>query len=107
MICKPLPWTDYNSGGYYSIKDSVLRTKNSVEQVAYVKAASKSKKMDNIFKGLNSLGNTEWTVNKRVLENVIKVWNTGEEFLDIPKQQEDLVLPEKPKLHSDPRSFCW
>ncbi|OWB80963.1 hypothetical protein B5S32_g5296 [[Candida] boidinii] len=103
MICKPLPWTDYNSGGYYSIKDSVLRTKNSVEQVAYVKAASKSKKMDNIFKGLNSLGNTEWTVNKRVLENVIKIWNTGEEFLDIPKQQEDLILPEKPKLHSDPR----
>lgn len=97
MICKPRPWTSYNDGGYFLKRVSVLRAKNAPEQSAYAKAAAMNGKIDRVLQGLNNLGNTPWTVNKRMLELITKVWNTGESFLEIPKAEENLILPEPPK----------
>ncbi|TID29695.1 hypothetical protein CANINC_001708 [Pichia inconspicua] len=97
MVCKPRPWTSYNDGGYFLKRVSVLRAKNAPEQAAYAKAAAVNGKIDRVLQGLNNLGNTPWTVNKRMLELITKVWNTGESFLEIPKAEENLVLPEPPK----------
>lgn len=96
MVCRPKPWTSYNDGGYFLKRVTVLRAKNAPEQAAYAKAAAINGKIDRVLQGLNNLGNTSWTVNKRLLEIITKVWNTGESFLEIPKAEENLVLPPAP-----------
>jgi DNA-directed RNA polymerase len=96
MICRPKPWTSHNDGGYFLKRVTVLRAKNAPEQAAYAKAAAINGKIDRILQGLNNLGNTSWTVNKRMLEIITKFWNTGNEFLEIPKAEENLVLPSPP-----------
>ena len=96
MICRPKQWTSYNDGGYFLKRVTVLRAKNAPEQAAYAKAAAINGKIDRVLQGLNNLGNTPWTVNKRLLETITKVWNTGETFLEIPKAEETLVLPPPP-----------
>ncbi|GMM28841.1 hypothetical protein DAMA08_015570 [Martiniozyma asiatica (nom. inval.)] len=39
---------------------------------------------------------TRWTINKKMLELITKVWNTGESYLEIPSDEEVLVLPTPP-----------
>jgi len=102
MIARPRPWTTYNDGGYYLKRCLVLRSKNAPEQFAYAKAAAMSGKMDKVLSGLNALGNTSWTVNKRILELMTQIWNTGKAFLEIPKAEEKLVLPKPPTKGAEP-----
>ncbi|VEU20933.1 DEKNAAC101802 [Brettanomyces naardenensis] len=102
MISRPRPWTTYNDGGYYLKRCLVLRSKNAPEQYAYAKAAAMSGNMDQVLRGLNALGNTPWTVNKDILQTMTKVWNTGETFLEIPKAEEDLVMPTAPEKGAPP-----
>lgn len=96
MICRPKPWTSHNDGGYFLKRVTVLRAKNAPEQGAYAKAAAINGKIDRVLQGLNNLGNTSWTINKKMLEIITKVWNVGTEFLEIPKAEETLVLPPPP-----------
>lgn len=101
MVCKPKPWTSHNDGGYFLKRTNVLRAKNAPEQSAYAKAAAMNGKIDRVLQGLNNLGNTSWTVNKKMLETITTVWNTGELFLEIPKAEEALVLPNPPPKGCD------
>ncbi|KAG7935766.1 hypothetical protein KL934_002325 [Ogataea polymorpha] len=105
MIAKPRPWTTHNDGGYYLKKSAVLKAKNSPEQAAYARTAAIKGKMDTVLQALNNLGSTAWTVNKEVLKVMIQVWNTGEEFLDIPKFRETLNLPPQPSTDASLEEF--
>jgi len=100
MLVKPRPWTSWNSGGYHYSQNLLIRSRDSPEQLAYLKASTD--KLDKVYSGLNVLGNTAWTVNERVFRVMSEIWNTGEEFLDIPKAQEEINLPEAPPRNSDP-----
>lgn len=87
MLVKGRPWTDYNMGGYHYFNLSVLRTKELPETRAYTKAAARKGQLATLFKGLNALGDTAWTVNQTVLKYVTEVWNLGEGRLGIsPKE---------------------
>ncbi|AAS51450.1 ACR224Cp [Eremothecium gossypii ATCC 10895] len=97
MLVKPRPWTSWNSGGYLFTKSTLIRSKDSPEQSAYIKAVTGKGVVQNVYKGLNVLGETAWTVNKNMLHIISKVWNSGTEFLDIPPQQDELLLPAKPR----------
>ncbi|AGO11467.1 AaceriACR224Cp [[Ashbya] aceris (nom. inval.)] len=97
MLVKPRPWTSWNSGGYLFTKSTLIRSKDSPEQAAYLKAVTGKGAVQNVYNGLNVLGETAWTVNKNMLHIVSKVWNSGSEFLDIPPQQDELLLPPRPK----------
>jgi DNA-directed RNA polymerase len=106
MLVKPRPWTSYNSGGYLYSQGFLIRSRDSPEQMAYLKASSDS--LDQVYKGLNVLGETAWTVNERVFNVMSLFWNKGEEFLDIPPVVEHLDLPEQPPRNSDPSViFAW
>ncbi|CCH44839.1 DNA-directed RNA polymerase, mitochondrial [Wickerhamomyces ciferrii] len=100
MLIQPRPWTSWNNGAYYYSQNQIIRLRDSPEQLAYIKASSD--KLDKVYDGLNVLGNTAWTVNERVFKVMSKIWNTGDEFLDIPKAHESLELPEVPPRSSDP-----
>lgn len=84
MLCKPRPWTSWNVGGYWYTPSTIIRSKDSPEQVAYIAAASERGQLQSIFDGLNVLGNTPWTVNKEIFKILSQIWNSKKEFLDIP-----------------------
>ncbi|SCV02225.1 LAMI_0G17040g1_1 [Lachancea mirantina] len=102
MLVKPRPWKSWNSGGYHYSQSVLIRSKDSPEQLAYLKAVSDAGAIDNIYKGLNVLGETPWTVNKKMFEIMSEVWNSGKPFMDIPGIQDRLVLTPQPSHDADP-----
>lgn len=103
MLVKPVPWSAFNKGGYLYTATKIMRTKDSPEQVAYLQAASKVGAFDKVYEGLNVLGSTAWTINRNVFQIILKVWNTGEEFLDIPKLVDPKPeFPPAPPRNADP-----
>lgn len=102
MLVKPRPWVNWKSGGYYYSQSNLVRTKDSPEQMAYIEAASKANTIDKIYDGLNVLGETSWTVNKRIFDVVSKIWNNGKPFLEIPGIQTTPEYLPQPASDADP-----
>jgi len=98
MLIPPKPWTGFDEGGYWFTREDVMRTKNSLEQRAYLKEASDRQLLGELFTGLDVLGQTCWTINRKVFDVVVKVWNSGEEVADIPAQISRLEYPPQPKM---------
>lgn len=104
MLITPKPWTAFYGGGSLFSKTALVRMKDAPETEAYVKAASKRGNLEQVFEGLNVLGNTAWTVNKNVFDVISYYWNKGEEFLSIPPVMEEARLPEKLPADADPQA---
>lgn len=103
MLVKPRPWTSYNDGGYLYSSSYLVRIKDSPETIAYLKASLEKGHLDEVYEGLNVLGETAWTVNRKIFDVISQKWNTGEKFLDIPEAGNDPVLPkEAPPKNADP-----
>lgn len=102
MLLPPADWTTHNNGGYRFTPSTLVRIKDSAETVAYVKAAAEANNLDDVYKGLNVLGRTSWTINAKVLEIVSQCWNTGEAFLDIPPIVDDPELPAPLPFNAEP-----
>ncbi|KAI5477684.1 mitochondrial RNA polymerase [Pseudohyphozyma bogoriensis] len=86
MLVKPKPWTAWNDGAYLLHSSHVMRTKDSEEQIQYLKQSSNAQNLDDVFAGLDVLGGVAWQINKPIFEVVSKVWNSGDAFADIPAQ---------------------
>ncbi|KDE05915.1 hypothetical protein MVLG_03728 [Microbotryum lychnidis-dioicae p1A1 Lamole] len=108
MVVKPKPWLSYNSGAYLIHSTQMMRTKDSDEQVQYLKQASEADNLDDVFTGLDVLGSVSWVINRPIFDVVSAVWNTGEAMGDIPAAG-TLSLPidvEKPEgLETDLRAL--
>lgn len=96
MLVRPKPWTSWNEGGYWYTREEVMRTRESFEQRMYLKEACDRNQMDMVFKGLDILGETCWTINRNVFDTVLEVWNSGEPLADIPPQASQLSYPPEP-----------
>ncbi|CCC69362.1 hypothetical protein NCAS_0C03720 [Naumovozyma castellii] len=105
MLVKPRPWRNWRSGGYFYSQSTLIRSKESPEQLAYLKAVSDADVIPDVYTGLNALGETAWTINKKVFDVISQVWNTGDEFLEIPEIQHDMNLLPPPPRDSDPSEF--
>ena len=85
----------------------VMRTKDSQEQIDYLRQASEADSLDQIFTGLDVLGSTPWSINRTVFDIASEVWNSGEALADIPIKDAllDTSEPEKPENYdTDPRA---
>lgn len=98
MLVPPKQWTAWDDGGYWYTREDVMRTRQSMEQRAYLKEASDSNALGEVFQGLNILGQTCWTINRKVFDTVITVWNGGEAIADIPPQVSNMEYPVEPKI---------
>jgi DNA-directed RNA polymerase len=108
MLVPPLPWLSWNDGGYYYTRSRVVRTKSSKEQNIYVQAASNRGDLDQLFQGLDVLGQTAWRVNRRVFDVILQVWNDGGKFAEIPPRDINMELPPEPAPSSDPKvRMAW
>lgn len=96
MLVPPRPWLSHDSGGYFSVRTSAMRYKDSVEQSSYLRAASENNGLDVVLAGLDVLGNTAWNVNKEVFDVVLQVWNSGEALADLPPAEMTDPEPERP-----------
>lgn len=99
MLVPPRPWLTHDSGGYFSVKMSAMRFKDSVEQSSYLRAASDNNGLEVVLAGLDVLGNTAWHINREVFDVVLAVWNTGEALADLPPAEMSEPEPERPAPH--------
>ncbi|GAA6030317.1 hypothetical protein JCM8097_009044 [Rhodosporidiobolus ruineniae] len=107
MLVKPKPWLSWNSGSYLIHQTQMMRTKDSEEQVQYLRQASDNNTLDTIFAGLDTLGAVSWKINRKVFDVVSTVWNSGEAIADIPPKDSLDKAPEvevPPDVNTSPRA---
>lgn len=96
MLVPPKPWTSHDSGGYYSVRQSAMRFKDSAEQGSYLRAASDNGDLDTVLAALDVLGNTSWKINKPIFDVMLEVWNSGKDIADMPPIEMETPEPQKP-----------
>ncbi|GAK65136.1 DNA/RNA polymerase [Moesziomyces antarcticus] len=96
MLVPPKPWTSHDSGGYYSVRQSAMRFKDSAEQGSYLRAASDNGDLDTVLAALDVLGNTSWKINKPIFDVMLEVWNSGKDVADMPPMEMETPEPVKP-----------
>ncbi|KAB5591012.1 DNA-directed RNA polymerase [Ceratobasidium theobromae] len=97
MLVKPLPWEDFNKGGYLTLRSTAMRVKDSVEQLSYLRQASAAGHVDFVYECLDALGETPWRINHKVLKVVLEVWNGGQAIGGIPPAHLEIEEPKKPE----------
>ncbi|KAL2234913.1 UNVERIFIED_CONTAM: DNA-directed RNA polymerase 1B, mitochondrial [Sesamum indicum] len=105
MLVPPLNWTGYERGAYLFLPSYMMRTHGAKQQRDAVKRAPKLQ-LEPIFQALNTLGNTKWRVNKRVLSIVDRIWANGGRLADLV-DREDVPLPEEPDTEDEAEIKKW
>ena len=96
MLVPPKSWTTHDSGGYYSVRQSAMRFKDSAEQGSYLRAASDNGDLDTILAALDVLGSTAWKINRPIFDVMLQVWNSGKDTADMPPVEVEVPEPTRP-----------
>ncbi|XP_043705824.1 DNA-directed RNA polymerase 3, chloroplastic-like isoform X2 [Telopea speciosissima] len=94
MLIPPKKWKGYDKGGHLFLPSYVMRTHGAKQQQDAVRNVSR-KQMQKVFEALDTLGNTRWRVNKRILDVVESLWAKGGNIGGLV-DREDIPIPEKP-----------
>lgn len=105
MLVPPLDWTGYNQGAYLFLPSSVMRTHGAKQQRDAVKRSSRSQ-LQPVFEALNTLGNTKWRINKKVLAVIDRIWAGGGCIANLVDRQ-DIPLPEEPDAEDEAEIKKW
>ncbi|CAN3359250.1 DNA-directed RNA polymerase, mitochondrial [Diutina catenulata] len=103
MLVPPKPWVSQSRGGFLYTQSQLVRTRDSPETSAYLKAAADAGNMNEVYEGLNVLGNTAWTINKQLFEVVSHFWNTGEAFAGMAPVVDTPTLPPPVPRDAEPQ----
>ncbi|KAF2268720.1 DNA/RNA polymerase [Lojkania enalia] len=97
MLVEPKPWSSYDVGGFYTVREPVVRLKEAdQEPTAYTNAAIENGDMDKLLAGLDVLGKLPWNINGDVFRVVLEAWNNGEGVGGLVPAQDDLEFPQEP-----------
>ncbi|KAJ0988251.1 hypothetical protein J5N97_006607 [Dioscorea zingiberensis] len=107
MLIPPVNWSGYDKGAHLFLPSYVMRIHGAKQQREAVKRTPR-KQLDRVFEALDTLGNTKWRVNKRVLSIVDRIWSSGGRLGDLV-DRDDIPLPEKPDTEdeNDLRKWKW
>ncbi|KAL3501558.1 hypothetical protein ACH5RR_036007 [Cinchona calisaya] len=105
MLVPPLNWTGHDRGAYLFLPSYIMRTHGAKQQKEALRRAPK-KELEPVFQALNTLGNTKWRVNKRVLGVIDRIWASGGRLADLV-DQEDIPLPEEPDTEDEKEIKKW
>ncbi|CRL00537.1 CLUMA_CG013798, isoform A [Clunio marinus] len=102
MVCPPQPWTTDKNGGYLLAKSDLIRLPQSarqqIEKIEGMPLCDLYPSLDS----LNQLASIPWTVNKDVLDVILKVFNDGgDDKLDVPPLPSSLPPPTSPESTSE------
>ncbi|KAG2706866.1 hypothetical protein I3843_05G110000 [Carya illinoinensis] len=105
MLVPPLRWRGYDRGAYLFLPSYVMRTHGAKQQREAVKRAPMNQ-LEPAFEALDTLGNTKWRVNKRILSVVDRIWASGGGLADLV-DREDVPLPEEPDTEDEAEIRKW
>ncbi|OCT44392.1 DNA-directed RNA polymerase, mitochondrial [Cladophialophora carrionii] len=104
MVCPPKPWKSFRDGGYLESKQPFLRIKhNETAQKDYAIAAASRGDLDQLFAGVDVLGQTGWRINKNVFTVMLEAWNSGEEVANLPPLNKVFPDIDRPGENASPR----
>lgn len=92
MLVPPKRWKGYDKGGYLFLPSYLMRTHGSRKQQDAVRAVP-TKQMQRVYEALDTLGNTRWRVNSRILSVVESLWASGGDIAGLVNRK-DVPLPE-------------
>ncbi|XP_061344218.1 DNA-directed RNA polymerase 2, chloroplastic/mitochondrial-like isoform X2 [Gastrolobium bilobum] len=105
MLVPPVNWTGYDKGGHLFLPSYVMRTHGVRQQREAVKRPPR-KQLEPVFEALDTLGNTKWRVNKKVLSVVDRIWASGGRLADLV-DRDDVPLPEEPDTDDEALIKKW
>ncbi|KAL5739458.1 hypothetical protein ACOSQ2_028638 [Xanthoceras sorbifolium] len=105
MLVPPVKWTGYDKGAHLFLPSYVMRTHGAKQQRDAVKRAPR-KQLEPVFEALDTLGNTKWKVNNRVLNIVERIWSNGGRLADLVDRN-DVLLPDKPDTEDEAQLKKW
>ncbi|XP_061353231.1 DNA-directed RNA polymerase 1B, mitochondrial-like isoform X2 [Gastrolobium bilobum] len=105
MLVPPTNWTGYDKGAYLFLPSYVMRIHGAKQQREAVKRAPRNQ-LDPVFEALNTLGNTKWRVNKKVLSVIDQIWANGGRLADLVDHG-DVPLPEEPDTEDEAEIRKW
>ncbi|KAM6548275.1 hypothetical protein CsatB_019951 [Cannabis sativa] len=105
MLVPPNNWLGYDKGAYLFLPSYVMRTHGAKQQREAVKRTSR-KQLEPVLEALDTLGNTKWRVNKRVLSVIDRIWSSGGSLGGLVSR-EDVPLPEEPDTEDESEIRKW
>ncbi|XP_010526301.1 PREDICTED: DNA-directed RNA polymerase 3, chloroplastic [Tarenaya hassleriana] len=102
MLVPPRKWKGYDKGGYLFLPSYIMRTHGSKKQQDALRNIS-TKTSRRVFEALDTLGNTKWRVNRKILDVVERLWADGGNIAGLVNR-EDVPIPEKPSSE-DPKEI--
>ncbi|KAK1432956.1 hypothetical protein QVD17_09859 [Tagetes erecta] len=105
MLIPPVKWTGYDKGAYLFLPSYIMRIHGAKQQREVLKRTPKEN-LQPVFDALDTLGNTKWRVNKRVLSVVDRIWSSGGRLAGLVDRH-DLPLPEKPDTEDEEQLTKW
>lgn len=90
MVVKPLSWSTPWDGGYLSktLKYPIIKTGNKqyLEELSYTD-------MPMVYRSINALQDTPWSINKAVFNVLSQVWDSGGRLGKLPPREDDPIPP--------------
>ncbi|KAL9246229.1 hypothetical protein vseg_019791 [Gypsophila vaccaria] len=105
MLVPPQDWIGYDKGAYLFLPSFIMRTHGARQQRDALKRVPK-KQLQTVFEALNTLGNTKWRVNKKVLSIIDRIWSCGGRLADLV-DREDIPIPEELETVDDSAIRKW
>ncbi|KAE9615721.1 putative DNA-directed RNA polymerase [Lupinus albus] len=105
MLVPPINWTGYDKGGHLFLPSYVMRTHGVRQQREAVKRSPR-KQLEPVFEALDTLGNTKWRVNKKVLSVIDRIWASGGRLADLV-DRDDVPFPKEPDTDDEAQIKKW
>lgn len=105
MLVPPVNWRGYDKGAHFFLPSYVMRTHGVRQQREALKRAP-MEQLRPVYEALDTLGNTRWRINKRILNVVDRIWASGGQLADLVNR-EDVPMPEKPDTEDEDQLKEW
>ena len=93
MIVPPKPWTDPDTGGYLHYPSFFMRVRHSQEHKQKLREVARQGALDEVFSGLNSLGNVRWEINRKIFTCINTMWEFGGGVADLIEREMEEEAP--------------
>ncbi|CAN1795031.1 DNA-directed RNA polymerase 2, chloroplastic/mitochondrial [Linum perenne] len=105
MLIPPLDWTGHDKGAHLFLPSFLMRIHGSKQQRQVIKRTPREQ-LSPVFEALNTLGNTKWRVNKRVLSVIDRIWASGGRVAGLV-DRENIPLPNEPETEDEAELRKW
>ncbi|CAH8257549.1 unnamed protein product [Arabidopsis lyrata] len=105
MLIPPQNWTGYDQGAHLFLPSFIMRTHGAIQQRTVMRRTPKEQ-LEPVFEALDTLGNTKWRINKKVLSLVDRIWANGGRLGGLV-DREDVPVPEEPEREDHEKFKNW